>query len=95
MKVMVAIHMPGADVRRLTRANRTRLVELMQRWTRMKSASSEDDPAFTLMVDAELLRLEGMVRWLDIVDGRLAQRPKRTKAPSRPAPRPITKEVRS
>jgi DNA-binding PadR family transcriptional regulator len=93
MKVMVALHMPGTDPRRLTRTNRTQLVELMQRWTRMKSASGEHDEAFALMVDAELLRLEAMVRWLDLVDGRVAQRPKRARAADRTAPRAPRKEV--
>jgi DNA-binding PadR family transcriptional regulator len=95
MKVMVALHMPGADVRRLTRTNRTRLVELMQRWTRLKSSTGEGEEAFILMVDAELLRLEGMVRWLDLVDGRLAQRPKKPKTPARVAPKATKREVPS
>jgi DNA-binding PadR family transcriptional regulator len=67
MKVMIAVHMPDADIGEFLQAHRKALVELMQRWTRLRAASETDDLPYTLMVDAELLRLESVIHWLDIV----------------------------
>ena len=47
----------------------------MQRYTQVKAAAGEDDMALALVVDAELFRLEAIVRWLDAADVRLKQRP--------------------
>jgi hypothetical protein len=51
------------------------VIEVMQRYTRVKAAADEDDTALALVADAELFRLEGIVRWLDAADVRLRQRP--------------------
>jgi hypothetical protein len=53
----------------------------MQRYTRVKAAAAEDDVALALVADAELFRLESIVRWLDAADVRLKQRPSITPAP--------------
>src|SRR5882724_3543716 len=71
LKVLVAARLPGADVRELIQVHRRYLVELMQQWTRLKESEAEQDIAFGLAVDAELFRLDAMVRWLDAADGRL------------------------
>jgi hypothetical protein len=47
----------------------------MQRYTQVKAAAKEDDVALALVADAELFRLEAIVRWLDAADVRLKQRP--------------------
>jgi hypothetical protein len=47
------------------------LVELMQQWTRLKENEAELDLSFALVVDAELFRLDSVIRWLDAADGRL------------------------
>jgi hypothetical protein len=47
---------------------------LMQQWTRLKEDEAEFDLTFALVVDAELLRLDSIVRWLDTADGRLKRR---------------------
>ena len=47
----------------------------MQRYTQTKAGADEDDTALALVVDAELFRLEAIVRWLDAADVRLKQRP--------------------
>jgi hypothetical protein len=47
----------------------------MQRYTQVKAAAAEDDVALALVADAELFRLEAIVRWLDAADVRLKQRP--------------------
>ena len=71
MKVLVAITVPGTDVHEVIQAHRTYLVQLMQEWTRLKEDSDGSDLAFSLVVDAELFRLDSVVRWLDAADGRL------------------------
>jgi hypothetical protein len=43
----------------------------MQQWTRLKEDEAHLDLAFALAVDAELYRLDAVVRWLDAADGRL------------------------
>jgi hypothetical protein len=43
----------------------------MQQWTRVKGDAAPDDLSLALVVDAELFRLDSVIRWLDAVDGRL------------------------
>jgi hypothetical protein len=45
----------------------------MQQYTHLKAEGSGEDLAFALVVDAQLFRLEGIVRWLDSADFRLKQ----------------------
>ena len=71
IKVLVAIHVPGVDVHDVVQAHRRRMVELMQEWTRVKRDATEDDVSLSLVVDAELFRLDSVVRWLDAADSRL------------------------
>jgi hypothetical protein len=46
-------------------------VELMQQWTRLKEYEADRDLGFALVVDAELFRLDSVIRWLDAADGRI------------------------
>ena len=71
MKVLVASTVPGTDVHEIIQAHRTYLVQLMQEWTRLKEDEDGTDVAFALVVDAELFRLDSVVRWLDAADARL------------------------
>jgi DNA-binding PadR family transcriptional regulator len=71
IKVLVALRVPGTDVREVIQAHRRYLVELMQQWTRIKEAEAGRDLALGLAVDAELFRLDAVVRWLDAADGRI------------------------
>jgi DNA-binding PadR family transcriptional regulator len=71
IKVLVAIRMPGVDVREVIQIHRRYLVELMQQWTHLKEDESRFDLGFALVVDAELFRLDSVIRWLDTADGRL------------------------
>ena len=69
--MLVALRVPGVDVHDVIQVHRRYLVELMQQWTRLKEDEAEFDLAFALVVDAELFRLDSVVRWLDAADGRL------------------------
>jgi DNA-binding PadR family transcriptional regulator len=71
MKVLVAVRMPGTDVHDVIQVHRRYLVELMQQWTRIKEDEAEFDVSLALVVDAELFRLDAVIRWLDSADGRL------------------------
>lgn len=71
MKILVASHLPELNVHEIIQVHRRYLVELMQQWTRLKEDETRLDVAFALAVDAELFRLDSVVRWLDTADGRL------------------------
>jgi DNA-binding PadR family transcriptional regulator len=71
IKVLVALELPGVDVHDVVQVHRRYLVELMQQWTRLKEDESRLDLNFALVVDAELFRLDSLIRWLDTADGRL------------------------
>jgi DNA-binding PadR family transcriptional regulator len=83
MKVLIAVHAPGVDVSEVVQTHRRYLVQLMQEWTRLKEYSADRDLAFALVVDAELYRLDSVVRWLDAADGRI----KRANVDARPVAR--------
>ena len=75
IKVLVALQVPGTDVHEILQVHRRHVIEVMQRYTQVKAAAGEDDVALALVADAELFRLEAIVRWLDAADVRLKQRP--------------------
>jgi hypothetical protein len=62
---------PGTNVHDVIQVHRRYLVELMQQWTRIKEAEAESDLSLALVVDAELFRLDAVIRWLDAADGRI------------------------
>ena len=91
IKVLVASRVPGVDVHDVIQTHRRHIVELMQEWTRVKRDAGEDDVNLALVVDAELFRLDSVIRWLDAADARLrragaaaAARPRRRRR--RPEP---------
>ena len=83
IKVLVALQVPGIDVPEILQVHRRYAIEVMQRYTRIKAEAAEDDVALALVADAELFRLEAIVRWLDAADVRLKQ--KRPPAPAQVA----------
>jgi DNA-binding PadR family transcriptional regulator len=88
MKILVALRVPDTDVHVVIQAHRRYLVELMQQWTRIKEAEAEHDLSLALVVDAELFRLDSVIRWLDTADGRI----KRASADPGPDKRPDTSQ---
>ena len=78
IKVLVALQVPGIDVHELLQIHRRHVIETMQRYTQVKAAAREDDVPLALVVDAELFRLEAIVRWLDAADVRLKRLPSPT-----------------
>jgi DNA-binding PadR family transcriptional regulator len=87
IKVLVALEVPGTDVHEILQVHRRHVIEVMQRYTQVKAAAAEDETALALVADAELFRLEAIVRWLDAADVRLKQRP--SVAPGAPPDVPL------
>jgi DNA-binding PadR family transcriptional regulator len=71
MKVLVALYVPGTDVHAVIQAHRRYLVELMQQWTRIREDDARGDLNMSLAIDAELFRLDSVVRWLDAAEARV------------------------
>jgi DNA-binding PadR family transcriptional regulator len=85
IKILIAVRLPGVDAHEVIQAHRRYLVELMQQWTQLKEDEGDLDLGLALVVDAELYRLDSVVKWLDSADGRLKRAtlepPARVKAP--------------
>jgi DNA-binding PadR family transcriptional regulator len=90
IKVLVALQIPGVDIREILQVHRRHVIEVMQRYTRIKAEAPENDVALALVADAELFRLEAIVRWLDAADVRLKQRTPGPPATEVDAPREPT-----
>jgi DNA-binding PadR family transcriptional regulator len=97
IKVLISLRVPGADVHDIVQAHRRHMIELMQRYWHLKADAAEDDVSLALIADAELFRLEGIVRWLDAADTRLSLHPL-SPDPASPAvaaaPRPTSRARR-
>jgi DNA-binding PadR family transcriptional regulator len=73
IKVLVALRVPGVDVVELVQAHRRRLVGMMQYFTGLKADADERDVGLLLVVDAEIYRLDAVIRWLESAETRLRQ----------------------
>jgi DNA-binding PadR family transcriptional regulator len=71
IKVLVATRVPGIDVQDVIQTHRRHVVQLMQEWTQIKREATAEDVNLALVVDAELYRLDSVVRWLDAAQSRL------------------------
>jgi hypothetical protein len=67
--------------------HRRYVVELMQQWTRIKNDDAENDLNMLLAVDAEVFRLDSVVRWLDGAEARITRAAADTPAARSPLPR--------
>jgi DNA-binding PadR family transcriptional regulator len=92
IKILVAWRVPDVDVHEVIQVHRRYLVELMQQWTRLKEDEARFDLEFALAVDAELFRLDSVIRWLDTADGRFKRAGAEPPA-STPAPLPRLRRV--
>jgi DNA-binding PadR family transcriptional regulator len=97
IKVLVALTVPGVDVHDVVQAHRRHVVELMQQWTRLKRDATDADINLILVVDAELFRLDSVIRWLDAADSRLRRAPTPAPVPVPAAPKrqPTTSRERA
>ena len=74
IKVLISLRVPGVDVHDVVQAHRRHLVGLMQQYTRLKEDVTDDEIGLALVVDAELFRLDSVIRWLDAAESRLKRR---------------------
>jgi DNA-binding PadR family transcriptional regulator len=93
IKVLVALRVPGVDLVDLVQAHRRHLVETMRYYTRLKEDAGDDDVGLLLVADAELYRLDGVIRWLDAAAARIKRLPATTAAPALPAWRKSRRRV--
>jgi DNA-binding PadR family transcriptional regulator len=70
-KILMALWVPRTDVHEVVQVQRRYLVERMQQWTLVKKDKTDHDLGLALAVDAKLVRLDSVVRWLDTADGRI------------------------
>jgi DNA-binding PadR family transcriptional regulator len=82
IKILVALRVPGTEVADVIQVHRRYLVELIQQWTRIKEDSADRDLGLALAVDAELFRLDSVIRWLDAAEGRLKRESAGAPAPA-------------
>ena len=64
-KVLAALRVPGTDVHEVVQVHRRYLMEVMQQWTRIKLDKADHDLGLALRIDAEMFRLDSVIRWLD------------------------------
>jgi DNA-binding PadR family transcriptional regulator len=92
IKVLIAIRLPGVDVLDMVQVHRRHLVETMHHYTRLKEEAGEHDIGLLLVADAEIFRLDAVVRWLDAAEARIKRLPEAADIPAAPTwPRPRRK----
>jgi DNA-binding PadR family transcriptional regulator len=85
IKVLVALRIPGVDAVELTQSYRRHVVEAMHQYTRLKEDAHENDIGLLLVADAEIYRLDSVIRWLDAAEARIRRLP----APSERVAAPV------
>lgn len=75
IKVLVSLRLPGVDLHEVLQVHRRHFIEAMQHCTQIKAKAADEDLELALVADAELFRLDAVVRWLDATDSRLKRRP--------------------
>jgi DNA-binding PadR family transcriptional regulator len=88
IKILVALRVPGTKVADVIQVHRRYLVELIQQWTRIKEDAADRDLGLALAVDAELFRLDSVIRWLDAAEGRIKRE---SAGPPAPGPAALPK----
>jgi hypothetical protein len=73
--------------------HRRHVIEAMQEYTRLKEDADERDIGLLLVADAELYRLEAVVRWLDAAEARIARRPEPDPLEAAPVRRAARRKV--
>ena len=72
IKLALAVSVPGVDVGAVIQQQRSATIRAMQDYTRLKArAGSDDDLAWSLVLDSLVFAAEAEVRWLDHCEVRL------------------------
>ncbi len=81
-----ALRIPGVDATALMQSYRRHVVEAMHQYTRLKEDTSENDISLLLVADAEIYRLDSVIRWLDAAESRIRRLPAPSERVASPAP---------
>lgn len=74
IKLVLAVTLPGIDVRRVVQTQRTASMEQLRDLTRLKRSSGKKaDIAWTLLLENHLFTTEAEIRWLDYVESTLTK----------------------
>jgi DNA-binding PadR family transcriptional regulator len=93
IKVLVSLRIPGVDVSGLVQTYRRHVIEAMHEYTRLKEDAAEDDIGLLLVADAEIYRLDSVVRWLDAAEARIKRLPRTADAFVLPVRQPVRRGV--
>ena len=94
IKVLVALRIPGVDAAELTQTYRRHVIEAMHDYTRLKEDAYDEDIGLLLVADAEIFRLDAVVRWLDAADARIRRLPATPLPSAVPAGRSVPRAMR-
>ena len=75
IKVLIAMSVPDVHVVGLIQAHRRRLIEMMQYFTHLKEDADPDEIGLLVVADAEIFRIDAVIRWLDTTEARVRQLP--------------------
>ncbi len=84
IKVLVALRIQGVDAGELVQAHRRHVIEAMHQYTRLKEDAADHEIGLLLVADAEIYRLDAVIRWLDAADARIKRLPPRSEASTSP-----------
>ncbi len=71
IKVLMALAVDGVDTSAVMQAHRRALLEQLQVFTRSKADLDVSEVAAAFVVDAQIFKLEALVRWLDLCESRV------------------------
>ena len=93
IKVLVSLRVPDVDAVELAQVHQRHLIETMREYTRLKEDGDETDIGLLLVADAEIFRLEAMVRWLDAAEARIKRLPTLHPIPTSAARRSARRKI--
>ena len=92
--MLVALRVPGVDVAELTQTlPPARNPGHAASTHALKEDAHEDDTSLLLVADAEIYRLDAVVRWLDAAEARIRRMPVTEGTGSAPAPRVARRKI--
>ena len=83
IKLALAVTVPGVDVGTVIQQQRSATMTALQDYTRLKRSGSDDDLAWSLVLDSLVFAAEAEIRWLDHCEARVRRA---ASAPRRAAP---------
>jgi hypothetical protein len=91
LKLVMAIEHPGLDVARVIQAERKRVLQLLQEYTRLKAGQEDPELGWSFLLDSLIFQTEARIRWLDACEARLDRAGHRPRTTA-PVDQPIDQE---